>query len=125
MKREELEKEIKNLKNFQKEIENGSWREKYPNKSKSTYWEHELGWLDCQCEIEIIQKEIERMKTPGQVLYECYKSIFVTMFKTPFSTLDEMSQKQWNQVANKFLSQITVVNEELDGNDPTTTTVIP
>jgi hypothetical protein len=49
-----LKEEIQKLKESQKIIETGDWS----NKLNKNLWEHELGWLDMQMEIEIIERII-------------------------------------------------------------------
>ena|SRR5208337_3289332 len=94
-----MNSEIQRLKEAQKKIEQGYW----PEKSRETFWEHELSWLDLQLEIELIQGEI---MTPGQILFSFYKSVFITRLDTKWEEMEESSQDQWNQVANRFLSEI-------------------
>src|SRR5208337_2084108 len=53
-----MNSEIQRLKEAQKRIEEGSW----PEKPRETFWEHELGWLDLQFEIELIQGELMTAK---------------------------------------------------------------
>jgi hypothetical protein len=48
----------------------------------------------------------------GELLYKTYKSVFSSPFPISWEIIDETSQKQWNDLANKFLSKISIEREE-------------
>jgi hypothetical protein len=46
------------------------------------------------------------MTPDGQLLYATYKSVFTTVFEVKWEALDELSQKQWEEVAKKFIHNL-------------------
>lgn len=78
MERYELERdgEIKSLKQKQRFIENWVNNE---NKQQKYLWEHELGWLDLQIEIEMIKKENEAIRVERDVRFDILDPNFIEM----------------------------------------------